>query len=723
MPQCIAQQDQSAWLSAMTRCTGRQCTRHFGAICTHHQWLTQLSCLSTEFSPDLVSLYLPFCSRSVLAKAQLFHWIHTITGRTWLVDAGDANGLQTPSPTSLTRGYAALEVADKAPTCLTKSVVGSYMEPFHHVMALCGFTSDTRHTGNAARPWEYRESPRSMVALDFETAGYDLTRRRIAYGDYLDKRCFCDTLGTNIDAQPCPGPGLTATKERLWLNATCGPESLPANWTTGLQTTTFAYIPTENWRWPDCVAAMPRRTIALVDQCTTDACELDSDGYCTVTRAVDRACFCRATSYDGCKGGCHVFEARIDFVNWLHGLCGNVEDWHGLPKHWRRLAAPTRVNMMPWPWNVGPSKRSGARHGHSKSSTPCASTEWKLGALMLSNSAALLAGLYAARSPPRARPLSSTYPAWLATGLAIAALHVLAHCITAALVKLTAGYAALPTLQLVLLWTTMPRPTWTTLVLVALRRSSTTPPHATASCVLAETLLHSLSAAPMLHTVAYGWTHGFYSAAMARLDAAPAAQAMYAGAALWLLVALGSALLLAHTAFRAHPAPPPTTPTHSVFNHPHPPPPPPPPPPPYTPHPAPPCYEHTPLPHPDAHSYGTLPNKPRDPRGPRDSTPGPVFVVCTAVFLAWLAQCIFWAGFIVLSADEYVRTHALLCSSCANGGQGFVRRGCGFLLLFGALLRRGVLTCCWCRGAAGRLAVGQEDARVVLGGLRCDVAC
>jgi hypothetical protein len=183
MPQCIAQQNHSSWLSAMTKCTSKQCTSHFGVICTHHQWLTQLSCLSTGFSPDVVEPYLPYCSRSVLAKAQLFRWIHTITGRTWLVDVGDTNGLQTLSPASLAGGYAAVNVTDKAPTCLINSASATSAEPFQHVIASCSFTSNTQHTGNAARPWEYSEALRSVVALDFETAGYDVTHHDIRYGN------------------------------------------------------------------------------------------------------------------------------------------------------------------------------------------------------------------------------------------------------------------------------------------------------------------------------------------------------------------------------------------------------------------------------------------------------------------------------------------------------------------------------------------------------------
>ncbi|GKZ66796.1 hypothetical protein AnigIFM50267_000884 [Aspergillus niger] len=125
MPQCIAQQDQSTWLETMTKCTAKQCTSHFGIICTHHQWLTQLSCLSVAFSSDVIARYLPYCGRSILAKAQLYSWIRDITGREWLVEVGDTNELQNLSPTSLAEGYTAVDVINTAPKCLTGSLVSA----------------------------------------------------------------------------------------------------------------------------------------------------------------------------------------------------------------------------------------------------------------------------------------------------------------------------------------------------------------------------------------------------------------------------------------------------------------------------------------------------------------------------------------------------------------------------------------------------------------------
>ncbi|KAK7192358.1 hypothetical protein PSPO01_01930 [Paraphaeosphaeria sporulosa] len=660
MPQCIAQQDQAGWLSTMARCTSKQCTRHFGVICTHHQWLTQLSCLSTEFSPEMVGLYLPVCSRSVLAKAQLFHWIHNITGRMWLVNVGDANGLQSLSPLSLTKGYAAFEVTGKAPTCLTESVVDASIEPFEHVIASCAFTSDTRHTGNADRPWEYRETLRSIVALDTETVGYELTGRTITRGDYFDKRCFCDTFSTHKEAQLCPGPSLASTKERLWLNATCGPDSLPADWTKELQTTAFAYIAPPKWRWPQHKGARSKKMTRLVDHCTTDACDIDSDGYCKVERAVDRACICRNISYDNCEGPCRDFEARIDFVNWLHDLCGNVEGWHGLPKHWRQLTVPTSVEMIPWRWELKPFRKPDSGNPLWKDFSPCVSTEWKLGSVILVNLVTLLAGLCTRPGQSRAYPLASAkQQAWILSGLATAAIYLLANLSIS--VHATVGYETLSVGQLMLLLCSMPRLTWSMIFLRISNPSQETTLHMVASFLVAETILQTLSAFPMIQTINYGIEHKFYDNWMARLQTEPAAQYMYAGAVMWLIIIVASLALLLQVASdaiaqpevrkRGHASAPIVTKAMDQVNKqwtwfeemvarkwvdrswdP----------------------EREALVHSGTQDYGTLLTNDPHIRRTRRTTARLTIIIAMSGFLLWVAQWFFWSGFITLSAEGYV---------------------------------------------------------------------
>ncbi|KIW78537.1 hypothetical protein Z517_08375 [Fonsecaea pedrosoi CBS 271.37] len=549
MPQCIAQQDQSIWLSAMTKCTSLRCTRHFGVICTHHQWLTQLSCLSVAFSADLVQGYLPNCSRSVLAKAQLYLWIRKVTGRTWLVDVGDTNGLQNLSPASLAKGYAAVDVIDLAPTCLTGSHSPSSMEAFQHVIASCSFTSVTQHTGNAARPWEYSRAHQSMIPLDYETVGYDITWSYIRSGDYFDRACFCGAFRIDPQTEPCRTPGeIDLTRERLWMNATCGPTSLPANWTDGLKTTEFAYIPIDELHWPKCVADMPKQVIELPSQCATDACRVDPDGYCQVVRAVDRACFCRDIRYASCGGSCQTFETRIDYVNWLHELCGNVQDWHGLPDNWRQLATTTRNDMIPWRWNLKPSNNSNpasiTHSGSTKVTETCATTEWKLGSLAMINTATLLAAFLGRRT--RVHQIASGFrwhphlQGWFSRGVFIAALQLFANWLNAFLVQQTTGYEDVPIVRLMLLWCSMPRLTWLVTLLLDTRPLEAMHCSAARSSLFAETILQGLSSYYLVMTVNYGRAHNFYVEGMEKLDGAPPAKFMYAGAFLWHVVAIAA---------------------------------------------------------------------------------------------------------------------------------------------------------------------------------------
>ncbi|KAL3494383.1 hypothetical protein BJX62DRAFT_234260 [Aspergillus germanicus] len=558
MPQCIAQQDQSVWLRTMTECTERRCTNHFGIICTHHQWLTQLSCLSTKFSPEVIRVYYPYCDRSILAKAQLYQWVRGITGRTWLVDVGDTNELQDLSPASLAQGYATIDVINKAPACLTGSVSAPPREPFQHVMASCGFTSTTQHTGNAARPWQYNEHLRSMVALDSETVGYDLAQQHITDGTYFDKECFCSSFILDVQNEPCSESALLdLSKERLWINSTCGAASLPESWTDGLKTTQFAYIPVEAWHWPRCVVDMPMQVIGLTDQCATDACEIDSIGYCNVKRAVDRTCFCNNISYDSCSGLCHVLENRIDYVEWLHDLCGNVQGWHGLPDNWRGLALPSPTEMIPWKWTVQPSNDSdisnGRRSGLSDAQEGCPSTEWKLGSIALVNIAPILASMFVQTRRRHRTTLGNrrnSHPrSWFLKGVLVAVVQLLAIGLNSLVVQKTPGYEDVPVVQLMLLWCSLPRLVWPIILLLGLQPLGAREVSTAASLLFAEMIIQALSSYYILVTVNYGREQDFYYGRLATAVRGTQATVMYAGALLWLVI-VGLALIQLMRALR-----------------------------------------------------------------------------------------------------------------------------------------------------------------------------
>lgn len=539
MPQCIAQQDQSAWLGAMTANTWNRCTRHFGIICTRHQYQIQLSGLRASFSPELVDGYLAYCSRSVLAKAQLYQWILRITGRAWLVEVGDSIDSQSLSPSSLPAGYEDLGVTQKAPTCLLSAGSAMSEESFTHTMASCSFTSMPRHTGDATRPWEYNHNLGSIVALDYETAAYTLTQHSLIYGDYFDKACFCSIFAIDVAQEPClASQELDLTKERLWMNATCGSRSLTAGWADGLQTTKSAYIPAKIWSWPKCIRDVPEKVLERTERCTTNACDLDSSGYCEITRAVKRACFCRAITYETCKGSCHVFEKRIDYVKWLYDYCGDVKDWHGLPKDWYTLASPTAEDMIPWRWAIEHFKTPSRKDpGHTCSSSGDLRTN-----LVILNAATFFGAVFTWRFIVEEN-LRSNAPglhmwSWITTGTLASAAQGLAYWLSACLITSTTGFSHIPIGQLVLILCSMPRPAWIKAMFLSLQNPESVGLYAAASTLFGEFIMQIPAWYYMFMTVRYGYAHSFYSRSMERLSEISSAMYMYTGAAIWLICSL-----------------------------------------------------------------------------------------------------------------------------------------------------------------------------------------
>ncbi|KFA70876.1 hypothetical protein S40288_09950 [Stachybotrys chartarum IBT 40288] len=620
LPQCVAQQDDSTWLKAMTKCTDKRCTSNFVFICTHNQWLTQLSCLSTEFGPDVIQGYLPYCSRSILAKAQLYQWIRTVTGRTWLVDVGDANEIQSLSPASLSGGYASISVSGNAPECLTSSLSAPSMEPFQHTMASCSFTSITQHMGNEARPWEYSWRLRSMISLSFDTAGYNLTGRNIELGSYFDKECFCKTFRLDLEQEPCSGPEqIDMIKERLWLYAMCGPTSLPENWMDMVRIIGFRYIPVEDWHWPACVGDMPSEVTELTDQCATSACDVGPHGLCQVRRTIDRTCFCRSISYDSCGGSCHVFESRIDYVNWLHGVCGSVQDWHGLPDNWRQLASPTPNDMIPWHWTMKPI--IDPNNPLQPLPVKCVSNGWKLFSLVLINAASLLA-VFLGREKGSSKQTTSDPPkARIIPGITAAALHFVANCMNGFLIRQTLGYEDVPTLQLVLLWCSIPRPNWFMLLLMSSDSSDRRFPANAGAVVFAEVTLQVLSLYPMFLTVEYGFEHNFYFGGLQYAERRGWASILYAGALLWFIVVVVTLHRVKGAARRTNQ---PTSNTLLAGDK---------------------RKSYT--------TYGTLSVEASPKEVPQKESPELYTITITSMMLLWTAQWLFWVGFIGLTSEEF----------------------------------------------------------------------
>ncbi|KAF4497989.1 hypothetical protein FAGAP_5848 [Fusarium agapanthi] len=424
MPQCIAQQDQSAWLDTMTKCTRHRCTSYF-IFCTHYQWLTELSCLSAEFSPSVVKRYSKYCSRSVLAKAQLHHWIQTTTGRNWLVDVGDTNGLQSLSPKSLADGYASIHIANKAPACLRESPSARTKEMFDHVISSCSFTATTQHTGNAARPWVYNSRRNSMTALSFDTASYDLISSHIAAGGYFDKACFCNTFTMSQHEEPC---------------STSSPKDLETQ----------------------------RR--------------------------------------------------------WMNETCGYT---------WQEPARPQPRDMIPWRWRIYPRS--------PEAIAQCPSNEWKLMSIGLINLVTFFAILQAnsarqSTSSTNSRPLFYDPARWILGGVLLGCIQLFANLANATIVQTTPGYEDIPVVQLMLLWCSLPRLSWLPISSHGTKNSKFQDTTSSMSAMFAEAILQAFSFYHMFLTVNYGRNHDFYFGALSRATRSPFAALMFGSALAWLFV-------------------------------------------------------------------------------------------------------------------------------------------------------------------------------------------
>jgi hypothetical protein len=544
LPQCIAQQPLRLWMNTMEECIWRRCAMRSSSNkeCILHTHITQLSCLKNHFSPDLIGRYLPYCSRSPLAKAQFYHWIVQATGRTWFVDVGDAADVQKLTPASLVDGYVRIDVAGKAWSDLTDAKSAYWREHFRGVIASCSFTGMPLHIENIAEDSDSDAVKYIKSSLGSETAAYNLTQHSVPYGDYFDKACFCNNF--KLDSEE-PYRRIDMTEQRLWMNATCGPKSLISNGTSNLLTTESAYIAKEDWTWPSCAVDIPKAVLSLTDDCVERACKIDSSGYCEKTIAINRSCFCNQISYDSCGGSCHLFETRIDYINWMHRLCRDVEGWHGLPQDWQRLARPTPQDIIPQQWPITPHIYT----DEDRIQGSCASSDSMLVGLILLNVASLHAAFFTWRLDIQRilRNVLWRSSSWsfIVYGSSSAVVQLLGYWLVAYTIRSTSYFSHVPVYQLILFFCALPRPAWLKAAFFSLQNSDVMTISMAASALWSELILQIPTTYYMFTTVSYAWDHSFWRNSMEIAKQVPYAREFHAGAALWLLISfLGFALIV-----------------------------------------------------------------------------------------------------------------------------------------------------------------------------------
>jgi hypothetical protein len=383
-----------------------------------------------------------------------------------------------------------------------------------------------------------------MIALSYDTAAYELTQLHIAPGEYFDRDCFCSNFVVDWQREPCPASDrLGWTVERLWLNATCGPTSLPEAWTAGLKILGYAYTPSADLKLPPHIADMPQQVLQFTQQYTTDACQIDSKGYCRIKRAIDRTRFCHSIDYTSCQGSCQFFEVRKAFVNWLHHLCGDLEGWHGLPDHWRQLLTPKTIDLIPWQLTVRPE--------HEQLNEKCPSNELMFGSIVFFNLGALLTTVSIPKRGSCGRvvglPSQPHRPRWILWGFLLVSPYLFANWISANIVRMTPGYKAVPILPLMMLWCSLPRLWWPAMLMDRGHRLDAEIWFPTASALFVEVILQAFSIYPMTVTVNHGRQHKFYLGTLASAEKEQFARFMYGGALMWLVIIATIAVPLIRT--------------------------------------------------------------------------------------------------------------------------------------------------------------------------------
>jgi len=284
--------------------------------------------------------------------------------------------------------------------------------------------------------------------------------------------------------------------------------------------------------------------------------------------------------------------------------------------------------------------------GSIKTVENCASPEWKLGSFALINIATLVAPFIGRRASIYRDTrgflwhLDPRY--WFLTGALIAALQLLGNWFNVLFVQETLGYEDVPVIQLMLLWCSVPRLNWLTVLLASVQPFEPLNFAAVASSLCAETILQVFSSYYIIMTFFYGLEHSFYLKYMERLGSVTPAKFMYIGALLWLIVIINAfARFMAlpnecwtwleeenqhHWVDRSRDLEE-TSSTRSEGR--------------------------------NSTVYGTFPVERQNNQVSQKAFVRLCRVTVISMFLLWIAQWLIWGGFIGLSLEEYVLMHIL----------------------------------------------------------------
>jgi hypothetical protein len=241
-------------------------------------------------------------------------------------------------------------------------------------------------------------------------------------------------------------------------------------------------------------------------------------------------------------------------------------------------------------------------------------------------------------------PLFYNPARWILGGVLLGCIHLLANLANAAIIQYTPGYEDILAVQLMLLWCSLPRLSWLPISSHGTKNPEFQDMTSSMSAMFAEAILQAFSFYHMCLTVNYGRIHDFYFGALSRATRSPFAALMFSGALAWLFIVAMMAVPVIRTIrtrdnhsekgdgksdegakewSRVRPKEEeecllPKSQTGS-----------------------------------EGHNYGTLPGEvePLTPSMRRHSRLH--MVLAMGVPLLWVAQWLFWIGFIGLSSDDF----------------------------------------------------------------------
>jgi hypothetical protein len=385
---------------------------------------------------------------------------------------------------------------------------------------------------------------------------------------YVDTRCMCNNLSFVDSCGKFCTKGLDTSAAILWLNSTCTTGSqpqwpgLPNNWADEVVLKRADDLPS-NFSWPGCLKSGSHQKDCYhplnetLNKCSSQRCEVNDTGICLPGTYIDRECFCSTLNFETtCNRSCKLIPERKEYLHWLNKTCSNLTDWEGLPGNWTLLLRPQFEDLFPWHWHVKVQLNATLRlpNDNRVPLRHCPSNSAKLGAFAAVNAAMAFATPLLGRRilvhkvtfGMLGRPNS---PLWVLTAFIVVGLQVGSNYLNYRIIRDTEGFSGSGSPSLVLLWCSRPPLAWLAVLLIPIQASQAMYFSVAASSLLAELILQLLGSYYMGLTANFAYRQGFYKfRAISHLHHENYALLMYAGALLWLIVVFFAIVVILNSA-------------------------------------------------------------------------------------------------------------------------------------------------------------------------------